>query len=518
MCIRDRFFVACVVLISGAVPVPSTHYRAAIVQCAARGNNTEPASANLPIVSSLIEQFVAQAAEKQVQILVLPEALGWGASIDWTNTSVGRVQAHGYAWEGDAPLGLVPCDSSAQHGSWWATASCAARRHGLVVVLNALHKLKCSGDSCPEDGWHIFNAEVAFSEEGKVLAVYHKSHIWGTAPVVDEPASADPTSFHTSFGVTFGMFVCYDIEFTDWLAPLQAQNINHFVFSTDWMVDSPPAYAIHMLQQGFSRVHNSVLLAANLDMPGGSGSGIYSAGEVLALYFNSSNEQQHIADDKMLVADVPIQLPPPPEVKSKPLPQLHSVSSEHPGDVGISCQIENKKTGPSYFQGNSTDVNFGLCATVSYQGGARQTLVAGQGPVRCEADVLVNVSKHASDDDVDLVLFAARTNVSVVHTPDSELLETCAMMLCKKGTDSTNGVVCETLWSAVPSSNAVELIELRAEFSPSGTVIPMAAVDGIQLLQPSKTNFKSSGLQHSLKVEVDSSQHLFSALLYAQFQ
>merc|ERR1711865_1089335 len=98
------------------------------------------------------------------------------------------MQAVEYSARGEI-LGTVPCqDRTLGNGSWWHSASCAAQQSGVVVVLNALHTVQCTSPSiCPSDGQHVFNSEVAFDEHGRVVGLYHKSHIWGTAPILNEP-------------------------------------------------------------------------------------------------------------------------------------------------------------------------------------------------------------------------------------------------------------------------------------------------------------------------------------------
>ena len=137
------------------------------------------------------------------------------------------------------------------------------------------------------------------------------------------------------------------------------------------------------------------------------------------------------------------------------------------------------------------------------------------GPVRCEADVLVTPSRSSSTSS--LTLFVASDSFSVLSTPDAEAIQACAMFLCKQTNSTSQEVVCDTLWSAASNDGSVQLIELRGSFSPNGTVIPMAAVDEMELLQPSKTPFYMHP-QPTLRVELDESQKLYSAALYTQYQ
>lgn len=76
--------------------------------------------------------------------------------------------------------------------------SCMARAHSMVLVANIVDVQPCSSsplapteqqqaaDSkpCPPDGHFLFNTDVAFDEQGRLVAKYHKSHLAGDADVV----------------------------------------------------------------------------------------------------------------------------------------------------------------------------------------------------------------------------------------------------------------------------------------------------------------------------------------------
>lgn len=103
--------------------------------------------------------------------------------------------------------------------------------------------IACSNDTprsdsltpCPPDGRFQYNTDVVFSEDGtvslgdlnrysfywalngsiyynEILAKYHKTHLY-FEPAFDAPAQPDPQHFTTSFGVTFGIMICFDIMF-----------------------------------------------------------------------------------------------------------------------------------------------------------------------------------------------------------------------------------------------------------------------------------------------------------------
>jgi uncharacterized surface protein with fasciclin (FAS1) repeats len=159
------------------------------------------------------------------------------------------------------PVGTIakPADASP-----FGVISKLAAKHEVIIVFNMVDLQPCT--SCP-GGEGQFNADVVVGAAGQLLATYHKSHLYGSSPLLDEPSRPDPTSFVApSLGggqVRFGMLICYDMQFLTPGAALLAQNITHFVFSTSW-VNQPPLYVATMIQQGWSRRHGTVLIAANL--------------------------------------------------------------------------------------------------------------------------------------------------------------------------------------------------------------------------------------------------------------
>ena len=216
-------------------------YRAAVSQLASRGNFSASVQENLKEFSATIRNSAAEAAAAGAQILVLPESVFWGRVVDWSKNNdedclEARAAALPYASGEELVVGAVLCDDDSDKNenkkngseSVARAASCAARESNIVLSVNTLHAVPCASSSdgggasefefkfagdddvfrCRDERLFLYNTEVAFSEDGAVLAVYHKSHIWGTSPILDQPVVADPVTFDTSFGVTFGVLVC----------------------------------------------------------------------------------------------------------------------------------------------------------------------------------------------------------------------------------------------------------------------------------------------------------------------
>lgn len=56
---------------------------------------------------------------------------------------------------------------------------------------------------------------------------------------VQIPSTVDVVSFDTDFGVTFGVFICFDIFFNQPLQSLLKQGVRHFVFPAFWPNELP---------------------------------------------------------------------------------------------------------------------------------------------------------------------------------------------------------------------------------------------------------------------------------------
>lgn len=49
----------------------------------------------------------------------------------------------------------------------------------------------------------------------------------------------DIVSFYTDFGVTFGVFICFDVFFKQPMNSLLDDGVTHFVFPTFWFNELP---------------------------------------------------------------------------------------------------------------------------------------------------------------------------------------------------------------------------------------------------------------------------------------
>lgn len=155
--------------------------------------------------------------------------------------------------------------------------SCAARDNSLLVLVNTIDWVPCSdisnsnsnssssrSEDCPADGHFQYNTDVLFDENGVLVAKYHKSHEWpGFIKAYDQAPEPTTVTYSSSFGVQFGLFICFDIVFPDPAVVLVDISVRHFLYAVKQGQLGESTIIPH-----WSATHNATLLSANY----GSGS------------------------------------------------------------------------------------------------------------------------------------------------------------------------------------------------------------------------------------------------------
>ena len=207
---------------------------------------------------------------------------------------------------------------------------------------------------------------MAIDESGRLLEKYHKTHLYDTAPHTGESHWFDypvpnPRSFRTSFGVTFGMFICFDILFRQPAADLaMAHNISDWVFSTHWESPGPPMLPAPSVQQGFSAGLGVNVLGSNAARTGplsqSQGSGIYAAGEALAMQFDPTKEN----DEFMLVRKLVSHGAPHPNLVQGKAPLAAEAAQDAPAVMPAALTAKAEKAaappGAAYGPSDGTDM------------------------------------------------------------------------------------------------------------------------------------------------------------------
>ncbi|KAG7457454.1 hypothetical protein MATL_G00227310 [Megalops atlanticus] len=249
----------------------------------------------------VFEEQVTAAAKQGAQIIVFPED-----AIHGFNFSRESVAGYLQTVPDPAAVRWSPCSDPSRFPNTEVLhrLSCMARDSALFVVANLPDRQPCDAGSdrrCPPDGRYQFNTDVVFSDNGTIVARYHKHNLYFEA-AFDAPAEPELVTFHTPFAGRFGVFTCFDILFAEpALALVEARGVRQLVYPTAWMNQLPLLAAVQF-QRSFSYAAGVTLLAANVRSAalGMTGSGIFTPWQ--ALYHHDTRGET----GKLLVATVPV--------------------------------------------------------------------------------------------------------------------------------------------------------------------------------------------------------------------
>lgn len=222
----------------------------------------------------ILERAIKQAAEQNAQIIVTPEDALYG----WKFT---RETIFPYLEDiPDPQTTWIPCEDPHRFGRTpiQARLSCLAKNNSIYILANIGDKKPCnsSDSTCPANGYYQYNTNVVYNKKGKLVARYHKYHLY-SEPQFDVPEKPELVTFDTPFG-RFGMFTCFDILFHDPAVTLVKDfHVDTILFPTAWMNVLPLLTAIEF-HSAWAMGMGVNLLTANihhvrLNM---AGSGIYA--------------------------------------------------------------------------------------------------------------------------------------------------------------------------------------------------------------------------------------------------
>ncbi|XP_028819381.1 biotinidase isoform X2 [Denticeps clupeoides] len=182
--------------------------------------------------------------------------------------------------------------------------SCIARRNRLYLVANMAGRQPCDPTTdahCPSDGRYQFNTDVVFSDDGALVARYHKQNLYFEA-AFDAPRAAELVTFSTPFAGRFGVLTCFDLLFrAPAVALVEELGVRQLVYPTAWMNQLPLLSAVQ-IQRSFSYGAGVTLLAANIRAAdlGMTGSGVYTPWH--AVYHHDAAGET----GRLLVGTVPV--------------------------------------------------------------------------------------------------------------------------------------------------------------------------------------------------------------------
>ncbi|CAG7637540.1 unnamed protein product [Allacma fusca] len=173
--------------------------------------------------------------------------------------------------------------------------SCSAKANRMYLVVNLGETVSTSNNEISEGETRDlrYNTAVVFDRDGTIVAKYRKYNLFAE-PQFDAPEIPELSTFTTDFGVTFGVFICFDLLFEQPAKQLVANEITHFVFPTSWIDELPFLTAIQA-QMFWASSSKATLLASGYHNPefGKMGSGIYlPSGQPLNYTFNPDSGTQ----------------------------------------------------------------------------------------------------------------------------------------------------------------------------------------------------------------------------------
>ena len=372
------------------------------------------------------------------------------------------------------------------------TLSCIARNNSIAVVANMGDVKKCTktDPNCPKDGRYQYNTDVVFDTDGKLIARYHKQHLFYEGGF-NTPAKCEHVTFITSFGVRFGVFTCFDMLYADPALDLVHLGVCNIVFPTAWM-DALPLLAAVEYQQAWSRQTCTNLLAANQDFPLAKmqGSGIYSCGEAKTYVRDDASMQGHL-----LVATVPL---------------LAKVTYGYPSH-GSACVRPGVKNGQPVFSHQSPP-QIGDQSPATFQSlmlhdlytfekletpSGKLTICSEE--LCCQATYSI---KNSAVKEKEMYAFGV---FSGTHHKDGYFIQVCALIKCADIDQKSCG-------QSVKEANTVfESFEIKGNFSAKATVFPEVLSNNVELVSPSFVKFEGFSLS-SKAVH----KPLLSAVLYGR--
>eukprot|EP01100_Stratorugosa_tubuloviscum_P014809 TRINITY_DN810_c0_g6_i1.p1 TRINITY_DN810_c0_g6~~TRINITY_DN810_c0_g6_i1.p1 ORF type:complete len:503 (+),score=185.92 TRINITY_DN810_c0_g6_i1:42-1550(+) len=364
---------------------------------------------------------------------------------------------------------IIPCeDPILQFTSpILSQASCIAKKYNIIIVL-VLGEIefctKCK-QNCPEDNRFQFNTQIAFSETGQLIARYRKSHLYYEASYFDQPEQIVPTYFDSSFGVRFGMFICFDMMFVEpQLTLINKYGITDIVWSS-WWVNTPPLITGLQVEQAHTIFFkNTNLLSSGIGLSWyNSGSGIYgSNGKVYDFFYNPTTSPK----TKLMIAQIK-------KIMNSELIDNYEIM---PIKNILHVELDKNKKEQQEFS----------ISTFIANPGAIGTLTANTTLVNCSVDYVVseNYNNNNTGEMFGLISFSGIYNNLFPS-------QYCAFMICNIESCST---------TIMNSKTHFDSWNLNAQFTNNITIIyPMVATDETLIVSSESfqvndqyTNIKSS--------------------------
>jgi predicted amidohydrolase len=157
------------------------------------------------------EAAVRDAAAAGAEVVVLPELALTGSAFTGRDEALQRAEAP------DGPTG--------------SSMSQLAAELGVVLVVGFCER--------GTDGTGPYNSALLV-DRGEILAVYRKTHLWGTEKLIFEPGSALAPVVLTSAG-RVAVMICYDLELPEMVRDVTLRDAQLVAVPANWPVVPKPS-------------------------------------------------------------------------------------------------------------------------------------------------------------------------------------------------------------------------------------------------------------------------------------
>ncbi|XP_058838294.1 vanin-like protein 2 [Topomyia yanbarensis] len=178
----------------------------------------------------------------------------------------------------DSHDNLIPCRTDSPE--LLSRMSCLAAEVGKYIVINLSEIFDCEPEEdprpCGPHGFHRYNTDVVFDRNGAVIARYRKFNLFREAGT-NTTHLPEIVTFETDFGVTFGVFTCFDLLFAQPALELIKRDVKDFIFPAMW-TSEPPFLTATQIFESWAHTNNVNLIASgtNYDPAGSTGTGVFN--------------------------------------------------------------------------------------------------------------------------------------------------------------------------------------------------------------------------------------------------
>lgn len=470
---------------------PKNNYMAAVVEYSPVIYDT-PRATILENVNQY-ETIISNASHYGVDIIVFPEAGLTGVHIP-----AERDQAKEYLVEIPSPESATrPCSDSTCD-KVLQKLSCAANENKIYVAVNLLEIQYCSKDEvdCPEDCAYFYNTNIVFDREGTIIARYRKFNLF-VEKAFNSTKEPELCSFKTDFGVTFGMFICFDILFNEPSVRLvKDKQVTDIVYSAAWFSELPLLTAVST-QAAWAYSMDVNLLAAGYNCPQmtGGGSGIYAGtkGPLVVIMPQKSGT-------KLLIAKVPKK-----NTDSSVLQYLFELEEEF-------MEKKNTKRNSLILSDDKTVTRFNdmkFLQDLSLRSFELQPLELTDDETTtnrlsyenqnftCSIEVTWK-NKYPNNSDYTNYKMIAYSGVRNFSTASVNHIEACGLILCSEDNITSCGILPD--FNLKPSNIEVQSIKISAKsYNVSSIPVPSTLDSSLYPLDVSDFTFRSSIMKENDK-------------------